>query len=56
MGAATIQQAMGVIVGSAGGSAAAMSAGAFHSAFMLPVTGLAFSIVLYVFAKDFGQQ
>ena len=56
MGAAVTQQAMGLIVGSFGNVAGAMPAGAFHAAFLLPVVGLALSIVLYAFAKDFGQQ
>lgn len=56
LGAAATQQLMGVIVGSSAGAAGAMSAGAFHSAFLLPVAGLALSIVLFVFARDFGQQ
>ncbi|MDO9308775.1 MAG: MFS transporter [Deltaproteobacteria bacterium] len=56
MGAAATQQAMGVIVGSYGEAAGSMSAGPFHNAFLLPVAGLAVSIVLFAFARDFGQQ
>lgn len=56
MGAATIQQAMGIIVGSFGETAGAVSAASFHSAFLLPVSGLAVSIVLYAFARDYGHQ
>ncbi len=56
LGAAATQQAMGIIVGSFGEAAGSMSAGAFHSAFLLPVAGLVVSIALYAFARDFGQQ
>lgn len=56
LGAAATQQAMGIIVGSFGEATGAMSAEAFHSAFLLPVAGLVVSIVLYAFARDFGQQ
>lgn len=57
LGAAATQQAMGIIVGSSsGGASGAMSAAAFHSAFLLPVAGLVVSIFLYAFARDFGQQ
>lgn len=56
MGAAATQQAMGVIVGSFGEAAGSMSPGPFHNAFLLPVAGLAVSIALFSFARDFGQQ
>jgi len=56
MGAAVTQQAMGIIVGSFGEAAGAMSAGSFHSAFLLPVAGLAVAIILFACARDYGQQ
>lgn len=56
MGAAVTQQAMGVIVGSFGEAAGSMSAGSFHSAFLLPVAGLALAIILFACARDYGQQ
>jgi len=45
MGAAVTQQVMGVIVGSYGDAAGNISAGALHTAFMFPISGLALSIV-----------
>ena len=56
MGAAVTQQVMGVIIGSIGSSGPGMSAGAFHSAFLFPVVGLAVAIVCFACAKDYGQQ
>ncbi len=56
MGAATTQQVMGIIIGSFSEAAGSVSAGSFHTAFMLPVAGLGVSIVMYAFARDFGQQ
>ena len=55
MGAAVTQQVMGVIVGSYGDTAGSISAGALHAAFMVPIAGLALSIVLYSGARDYGQ-
>jgi hypothetical protein len=46
---------MGVIVGSYGDSAGSMSAGALHTAFLFPIAGLAFSILLYSRAREYGQ-
>jgi len=56
MGAATTQQVMGIIIGSFGETAGSVSAGSYHTAFMLPVAGLAVSIVMYAFARDYGQH
>ena len=56
MGAAVTQQAMGIIVGSFGQAAGSMSAESFHSAFLLPVAGLALAIILFACARDYGQQ
>lgn len=51
MGAAMTQHLMGVIIErSAGGGG--MTAGAFHAAFLLPMIGLAVSIVLYLPVKE----
>lgn len=55
MGAAVIQQVMGVIVGSYGDVAGSISAGAFHAAFMFPLAGLAIAIVLYSRAREYVQ-
>ncbi|HIJ95111.1 MAG TPA: MFS transporter [Desulfuromonadales bacterium] len=56
MGAAVTQQVMGVIIGEFGGAVGSMPAAAFHQAFLFPVAGLLMAIVLYLFAKDYGQQ
>jgi sugar phosphate permease len=55
MGAAVTQQVMGIIVGAYGDKAGSMSAGAFHAAFLFPVTGLVLTIVLYSGAHEYGQ-
>ena len=52
MGAATTQQAMGLIVG-AGGRSGSTVPGAFHTAFLLPVAALAVTIVCFSFARDY---
>jgi sugar phosphate permease len=56
MGAAVTQQVMGVIVGASVGGADSMTSAAFHQAFLFPVAGLLLAIVIYAFAKDYGQQ
>ncbi len=53
MGAAVIQQVMGVIVGSYGDVAGSISAEAFHAAFMFPMAGLAIAIVLYSRVREY---
>ena len=56
MGAAVTQQVMGVIVGSFGTMVGGnISAGAFHTAFLFPLTGLALAIALYTRAREYGQ-
>jgi sugar phosphate permease len=55
MGAAVTQQVMGVIVGSYGDAVGGMSAGGLHAAFIFPVTALAFAIILYWRAREYGQ-
>lgn len=55
MGAAVTQQVMGVIVGSYGEPAGSISAGAFHTAFVFPVAGLALAIILYSRAREYGE-
>jgi predicted MFS family arabinose efflux permease len=57
MGAAVTQQTMGIIIGSLSGTArAAELPGAFHSAFLFPVAGLAISIVLFTAARDYYEK
>ena len=56
MGAAVTQQVMGLIIGSIGGNSAEMQAQAFHAAFLFPLTGLAMTIVLFLFARDYWEK
>jgi len=55
MGAAVTQQVMGIIVGLYDDTAAGISAGALHTAFLFPIVGLAFSIVLYSRMREYGE-
>ncbi|MHB8057377.1 MAG: MFS transporter [Desulfuromonadaceae bacterium] len=55
MGAAVTQQVMGIIVGSYDSSGGNISAAALHTAFLVPIAGLALSIVLYLRAREYGQ-
>jgi sugar phosphate permease len=55
MGAATTQQAMGIVIGSFGHTAAGAPHGAFHAAFLLPIVCLALSLVLFAFARDYTE-
>jgi sugar phosphate permease len=56
MGAAVTQQVMGLIIGSFGRGAAGAPSEAFHRAFLFPVAGLAVAIVLFLFARDYGEK
>lgn len=56
MGAALTQQIMGMIIGSFKNGGMHSSAAAFHVAFLFPITGLAISIVSYLFARDYGDK
>lgn len=51
LGAATVQQLMGVILGARALPGASPGAAAYHDAFLLPVAGLAAAIVLFSFAR-----
>lgn len=55
LGAAITQQIMGVIVGLFGGTATAAPSRAFQAAFSFPVIGLAVTIVLFLFARDYSD-
>jgi len=55
MGAASSQHLMGIIVGRFERGAGGISPEALHSAFLLPIGGLLMAVVLYSFARDFGQ-
>lgn len=51
-GAATVQQAMGLVIGRFPRSAAGYPAAAYHSAFLIPVCGLAVAVLLFLFVRD----
>jgi sugar phosphate permease len=55
MGAATTQQAMGIIIGAAGRTNGGTPAAGFHTAFLLPVAGLVLALVLFSFARDYTE-
>lgn len=55
MGAATVQHAMGIIVGDSISSGLSQPA-AMHTAFLLPVVCLAAAILLYLFASDYSEK
>jgi sugar phosphate permease len=56
MGAATTQQAMGIIIGACNRSTPTVHPTAFHTAFLLPVVLLALAIMLFAFARDYVEQ
>jgi hypothetical protein len=47
---------MGMIIGSFKNGEIHSSAATFHVAFLFPITGLAVSIVSYLFARDYGDK
>jgi len=56
MGAATTQQAMGMIIGAFDRTAGGTPHVSFHAAFLLPIVCLALSLVLFAFARDYREQ
>jgi sugar phosphate permease len=56
MGAATTQQAMGLIVGAVGGATTGAPPRAFHLAFLCPLVTLAVAIALYACARDYTDK
>jgi sugar phosphate permease len=56
MGAASTQQIMGVIIGAQKHTSPGADAGAYHSAFLLPVVCLAAAIVLFLPAHDYTER
>ena len=56
MGAATTQQAMGIIIGAFDRSTAHTPHAAFQAAFLLPVVCLTLAIVLFAFARDYTES
>ena len=56
MGAASMQQVMGIILGSFMKMTPAEPAQAFHAAFQFPVASLAFAIAMFFFAEDYWEK
>jgi sugar phosphate permease len=56
LGAASMQQVMGVIIGSFVKMTPEVPERAFHAAFMFPVAALALSTALFFFAKDYWEK
>jgi len=56
MGAATTQQAMGIIIGAFDRTAGGTPHVSFHAAFLLPIVCLALSLVLFAFARDYTES
>lgn len=56
LGAAVVQQLMGVIIGARTLPGTLPGQSAFHIAFLLPVAGLAVAIALFCFARDYTRQ
>lgn len=55
LGAAVVQQLMGVIIGALALPGAPPGPAAYHAAFLLPVAGLAAAIALFCFARDYTR-
>jgi len=56
LGAASVQQVMGMILGSFGRLTPGAPGPAFHAAFQCPVAALAVAIALFFFAKDYWER
>lgn len=56
MGAASMQQIMGVVIGSFKKMTPAVPAQAFHAAFLFPIATLAVAIGLFAFARDYWEK
>jgi sugar phosphate permease len=56
MGAASMQQVMGMILGSFGKFTPGAPAQAFHAAFQCPIAAQAVAIALFFFAKDYWER
>jgi sugar phosphate permease len=56
MGAASMQQIMGVVIGSFRKLTPAETAQAFHAAFGFPLAALAVAIAIYFFARDYWEK
>lgn len=56
LGAASMQQVMGVIIGGFVKLTPGVPAQAYHAAFLAPVASLAVAVVLFFFAKDYWEK
>jgi hypothetical protein len=56
MGAASMQQLMGVIIGGFVKLTPGVPAQAYHAAFQAPVASLAVAVVLFFFARDYWEK
>jgi sugar phosphate permease len=56
MGAAVTQQLMGIVIGYLSRQGAENSATAFHVAFLFPIVGLAVTMVMFLFARDYWDN
>jgi sugar phosphate permease len=56
MGAASMQQVMGMILGSFGKLTPGATGQAFHAAFQFPVAAQAVAVALFFFAKDYWEK
>ena len=56
MGAASMQQVMGVIIGSFLKMTPALPARAFHAAFQVPIGAQALAVALFFFARDYWEK
>ena len=56
MGAASVQQVMGIIIGAYRKTAPEATAQAFHAAFQVPVAALAFAAAMFFFARDYWEK
>lgn len=54
IGAAAVQQVMGIVIERFPKGAAGYPPAAYHGAFLIPIAGLAAAIVLFLFVKDTG--
>ena len=56
LGAASVQQVMGVIIGSFLKMTPAEPAQAYHAAFQFPIAALAFAAAMFFFARDYWEK
>lgn len=56
LGAASVQQGMGIMIGAVAKTTPEATAQAYHSAFQLPIGALAFAAAMFFFAKDYWEK